>query len=118
MLERVAETRASGLTRFPVRDDWAEYDILVAVEDCAYVGMTGWLIVEGFRFSAIVVDCQQTLHRQVTNQSLGELGLLADVNRSDMWHRQGVLILMHELPAVNPSGVEQARPVQKERWYE
>jgi len=86
VLERVEATRIKhgyGLTAPGPRDA-----IRVAIEDCALLGATGVMIVDDTTFPVYVVDCQQKEHTP-----LSELGLVADVNRSDLAHESAVLIL-------------------------
>jgi len=63
--------------------------VKVAVEDCAYLGYRGVLVVEGEGvYPAYVIDCQQEKHTP-----LSELGLLCDMDRPELAHGEGLLIL-------------------------
>lgn len=63
--------------------------MLVAPSDCALLNRAGWLIVEGQKYSAIVVDCEQEKHRG----QMKERGLLCDQNIKELTHKEGLLIL-------------------------
>lgn len=92
VLEHVAENRAAGITAHTITQDWAAYDVLLAVEGCQYVGSTGRLYLDDGRvFSAIVVDCQADEHRKAA--SLTSLGLLADVNIWDLVHHKAIFLI-------------------------
>ena len=66
--------------------------VKVAVRDCNLVGYTGYLVVEGSGiYPACVVDCQQPEH-----EPLSKRGLLADVNRAELGHRQAFLMVWDE----------------------
>ncbi len=54
VLEDVANRRA---VLFQQVENWREYEVLTAVEDCNLLGKTGWLITSEMTYSAIVVDC-------------------------------------------------------------
>lgn len=85
-LEEVAERR--------IRNDWGlestqGYDLLIAPADCKLLGRRGWLFVGDKVYTVVVVDCSQEKHRRAMIDS----GILADVNRPELSHRQGWLIL-------------------------
>ena len=88
VLEEVAERR--------VRYGWGldeglgvdSFDALLAVEDCELIGAEGVLLAGGSVYSALVVDCQDPAH-----EPLSERGLLADVNRQDLGHQEGMVVL-------------------------
>jgi hypothetical protein len=70
-------------------DDFAGVGVVrLAVEDCNLLGYDGWLMVEGATYRARVVDCQQKAHTP-----LSELGILADVNKRELGHKKGLVIL-------------------------
>ena len=74
VLEGVAERRA---VLFQQVEDWRDYEVLAAVQDCRLVGETGWLIANGNVQSAIVVDCSQPEHSMnviMADVSEGEIG--------------------------------------------
>jgi len=63
--------------------------VKLAVEDCNLLGYRGYLVVDGTGiYPACIVDCQQQTH-----QPLSERGLLADVDRADLGHRQAFLMV-------------------------
>jgi hypothetical protein len=62
--------------------------VRLAVEDCNLLGYDGWLMVEGETHRIRVVDCQQKAHTP-----LSELGILADVNKRELGHKKGLVIL-------------------------
>lgn len=87
-LERVAERRVTygwGLASDLAVDS---FDALLGVEDCELVGAEGLLVAEGGVYSVLVVDCQSDGH-----EPLSERGLVADVNRQDLGHEEGMVIL-------------------------
>lgn len=76
VLESVANRRA---VLFHQVQDWQEYEVLVAVEDCRLLGESGWLITDRVR-TAIVVDC--------ATPGYSMNGIMADVNldkRDEGW---------------------------------
>ena len=79
VLEDVARVRSAN---FQQVQHWRDFDTLVAVEDCALLGRSGWLITNKVR-SAIVVDCSQPTHNMN--------GIMADVSLSE--GGQGWLVL-------------------------
>lgn len=79
VLEDVANRRA---VLFEQVENWHDYEVLAAVEDCDLLGRSGWLISDKVR-SAIVVDCSQKKHNMN--------GIMADVNRGKVG--QGWLVL-------------------------
>lgn len=88
VLERVAERRLRngwGLEQV----DPAGFDVLVAPPDCALLGRDGWLSVGGRVHRVLVVDCEARHHRG----QMARRGLLADVNRPELVHRKGLVIL-------------------------
>ena len=92
VLEHVATNRAAGITAIPIANNWKDYDVLLAVENCQYVGDDGLLYLDDGRvLTAIVVDCQSDIDREAA--SLSSLGLLADANRADIVHKFAVLVL-------------------------
>jgi len=91
VLERVAANRAAGITAHSVPANWQDYPVLLAVQDCALVGRTGVLIVGGERLRALVVDCQDDA--DIAAASLNSLGLLADMNRAELVHKQARLVI-------------------------
>ena len=91
VLERVAANRAAGITAHSVPANWRSYLVLLAVQDCRYVGRIGVLVVEGERLRALVVDCQADA--DIAMASLSSLGLLADTNRADLVHKQARLVI-------------------------
>lgn len=86
-LERVAERRVQA--GWGVSDGWQDYQVLVGSVDCAHLGRAGWLVTSGSVLSAVVVDCAQKKHRQ----AMIDGRLLGDVNRREIVHREGWLIL-------------------------
>lgn len=62
--------------------------VRVAVEDCEYLGLEGWLIVGNVGYKTRVVDCQQMKHTP-----LSELGIVADVDRAELGHKEAVIVL-------------------------
>lgn len=86
VLERVAETRA---VCFGQVEDWRDYEVLTAVQDCRLVGETGWLIANGDVYTAIVIDCEADVHRG----QMAERGLMADANMESLGHLKGWLVL-------------------------
>lgn len=85
-LEEVANRRIKNGWNL---DSIEGYEILVAPSDCNLLNRSGWLIVEGKIYSAIVVDCEQEKHRG----QLEERGLLCDQNIKDLTHKESFLIL-------------------------
>jgi hypothetical protein len=86
-LERVAERRTAngwGLEGVSPGD----FDVLVALEDCATIGAEGVLIAGGQVYTALVVDCENAEHAG----QMAERGLLADVSRGDLG-KYGAIIL-------------------------
>lgn len=86
VLEAVADRRIQagwGLTEL------GDYDTLVAPADCALLGRSGWLIADGQVLSVLVVDCENGNHRG----QMESRGLLLDVNRLDLAHHKGWLVL-------------------------
>ena len=79
VLEQVAITRSAYFGQVP---DWRDYEVLVAVEDCALLGRDGWLISDS-TYKAIVVDCKQRKHSMN--------GIMADTTLEGI--RQGWLVL-------------------------
>lgn len=61
-------------------ENWRDYEVLTAVEDCALVGHSGWLIVNGDIHTAIVIDCEADVHRG----QMASRGLMADVNLDEV----------------------------------
>ena len=91
VLERVELTRVRhGYGLDAVAPD---HFVRIAVEDCQHLGRMGWLIVDGLKgpVACVVVDCQQAQH-----EPLSALGILADVNRQSLGHRQAYLLLWNE----------------------
>lgn len=86
-LEAVAKRRLRN--GWGVTEDWRGYAVLVAPADCALMGRAGWLIVGGSTERALVVDCENGSHAG----TLERRRLLADVNREELVHRRGWLIL-------------------------
>lgn len=62
--------------------------VRLAVEDCGYLGRDGWLLVEGETYRIRVVDCQQAAH-----EPLSARGIVADVSRAELGHKQAVIVL-------------------------
>jgi len=86
-LERVAERRQAagwGLAGADLED----FDVLIAVENCAQLGAEGVLIAGGQVYTALVVDCENAEHAG----QMAERGLLADVSRGDLG-RYGAIIV-------------------------
>jgi hypothetical protein len=77
-LEDVARVRAAN---FQQVQHWRDFEVLVAVENCALLGRSGWLITDKVR-NAIVVDCSQPVHDMN--------GIMADVSTGE---GQGWLVL-------------------------
>ena len=76
--------------------------VKLAVEDCALLGHRGYLVVENVGlFEARVVDCQQEKH-----EPLSERGLLADVDRADLGHRQAFLMVWDDGKRQNVRRIE------------
>jgi len=76
--------------------------VKLAVEDCNLLGHRGYLIVEGSGiYPACVVDCQQEKH-----EPLSERGLLADVDRADLGHRQAFLMVWDDGKRQNVRRIE------------
>jgi len=66
--------------------------LLMAVEDCDYIGYDGLVIVKDeLPRKARVVDCQ----RRDELPRLAELGIVADINTPELGHRQAVIVLWH-----------------------
>jgi hypothetical protein len=86
-LERVAERRLKngwGLT-----EDWRNYPALVAPADCALLGRSGWLVVEGTTTEVLAVDCEQAAHQG----QMAARGIIADVSVEELARQQGWLVL-------------------------
>jgi len=106
VLETVAHNRAAGITDHQLRQNWYDYDILLATESCGYVNRTGTLYLEdGRRLSALVVDCQDPA--DIAEASLTSLGLLADGNMWSAVHQKAILVLR--------IGEHKLHPIQLER---
>lgn len=75
-LDDVAWTRQAYFQQVP---EWRDYEVLVAVEDCALLGHSGWLITPRMTYTAIVIDCEADVHRGQMN----ERGLMADVSKGE-----------------------------------
>ena len=86
-LPSVAERRVQN--GWGLDDSWQNYDVLAGATDCYNLGRSGWLITSGSVLSVIVVDCAQAEH----GQQMKARGLLADVNRKELVHGEGWLIL-------------------------
>lgn len=88
VLRQVADRRiAAGWGLGPT--EFAHYDALIATPDCDRLGNSGTLTVDGTAYRVLVVDCAQPHHRV----EMEAAGLLADVNRRELWHKQGELVL-------------------------
>lgn len=88
VLERVAERRILnnwGLEQIDIND----YDVLLAPSDCGLLGRDGYLISNQQIFSALIVDCEARHHKGQMRQR----GLLADVNRLELVHQKGYVIV-------------------------
>lgn len=86
VLEQVAETRIRygyGLGA----EDLSVYDALVAPPQCELLGHRGWLVADGQVLAVLVVDCGGPGNKMLEN------GLLADVNRPELVHKEGWLVL-------------------------
>lgn len=86
-LEAVAERRARN--GWGVTGDWQAYDILAAPADCQLLDRSGWLIAGGRMMTVKIVDCENGNHRG----DMAEKRLLADVNREELAHQRGWLVL-------------------------
>lgn len=86
VLEAVAARRISN--GWQLSQEPGDYEVLVAVADCRQLDRSGWLIADGLH-SALVVDCEANVHRG----QMDRRGLLADVNRGELGHLKGWLIL-------------------------
>jgi len=95
VLERVAANRAAGITAHSVPANWQDFPVLLAVQNCRYVGRTGVLIVEGEPMPALVVDCQDDA--DIAAASLKSLGLLADTNRAELVHKRARLVVTNSV---------------------
>ena len=62
--------------------------VRLAVDDCDLLGAEGWLLVDGTKHDAYVVDCTCEHHA-----TLESLGLVADVSVPELGHREGTIIL-------------------------
>lgn len=69
--------------------DWRDYDLLAAPADCRLLGKSGWLITEYGVRTVLIVDCENGQHKG----QMAERGLLADVNRRGLAHKEGWLVL-------------------------
>jgi hypothetical protein len=88
-LERVQERRLNGCCARNLSEPAKPDTILVAVEDCALIGHTGVMIVDGVGvYPVLVVDCQQAAH-----QPLSARGLVADVSVESLGHKQAIILL-------------------------
>jgi hypothetical protein len=94
VLERVQERRLRGCCERNLGGPAPQGVLLLAVERCDLVGYDGLLLVDGRAYPARVVDCQ----RRDEWPRLAELGILADVNRAELGHRQAWLILWIPTP--------------------
>lgn len=65
--------------------------VLIAIDDCTLIGAGGWVVVDGEARRAAVVDCTNREHA-----TLESLGLVADVNVSELGHREAIVILMRD----------------------
>ena len=86
VLEQVAETR--------MRHGWMEerdldnYDVLLGVVNCDYVGSEALLVIEyRFVYRALIVDCAGPDNKMIQN------GLLADINNENLVHKQARLFI-------------------------
>lgn len=85
-LERVEARRVEygyGLSEIASPDT-----VLIAVESCEYLGRNGVLVVGSEVYQTRVVDCQQDKHIP-----LSEFGIVADVNRQELGHKEAVIVL-------------------------
>ena len=73
VLESVAERRA---VLFQQVEDWRDYEVLTAVQDCGLLGRSGWLITDEGILTAQVVDCSQAAHSMN--------GIMADVSEGEI----------------------------------
>ena len=76
MLEAVAHRRA---VYFGQVENWREYEVLAAVEDCELIGRSGWIIADEVK-SVIVVDCEADVHQG----QMASRGLMADVSLGEV----------------------------------
>jgi hypothetical protein len=88
-LERVQDRRLNGCCARNLGQAADPGTVLVAVEDCALIGQSGTMIVDGLgAYPVLVVDCQQASH-----EPLSERGLVADVSAQELGHKRAVIIL-------------------------
>jgi hypothetical protein len=87
LLEKVAHRRA--VYGWTDTGDWQEYDVLVAPANCDYLGRAGWIYLRGKRYTALVVDCEARHHQG----QMERRNILADVNRANLGHKKGWLVL-------------------------
>lgn len=87
VLERVEVNR--------VRNQWGLSDfagvgvVRIALDDCRYLGSDGLLIVKDVgTFKIRVVDCTRP-----GDIPLSDLGLIADVNRGELGHKEAMILL-------------------------
>lgn len=89
VLERTAHLRMEhgfGLRR----QNLASYDALVAPPQCELLGYDGWLVVDGKVFKILIVDCGGPDNTMIEN------GLLADINKPELVHKRGWMVLRHD----------------------
>lgn len=63
--------------------------VLLATEDCGWLGANGLLFVDGTAHRVRVVDCQ----RRDEAPRLSDLGILADTNAAELAHEYATLVL-------------------------
>jgi hypothetical protein len=86
VLERVAETRLHY--GYGLYDENPHlYDALVAPPACNLLGYDGWLVTNGEMLRVLVVDCGGPDNKMIEN------GLLADINKPHLVHKQGWMVL-------------------------
>jgi hypothetical protein len=62
--------------------------VLIAIDDCEYLGNYAWMFVDSEPLLARVVDCTNGNHTK-----LADHGILADVNDTSLNHKEALLVL-------------------------
>lgn len=65
--------------------------VRIAVDDCDLLGTSGHLVAGGEVWPVYVVDCTNAEHTR-----LEDLGLVADVNASELGHKEAIIFLQPE----------------------
>lgn len=87
ILDDVAERRTYA--GWGLSADWTEYDVLLGVPDCDLLNYEAWLIAGGKVIKGLIVDCAEGLDAE----EMIARGLLADMNKEELNHESGWLVV-------------------------